>query len=53
MLEAGFDRGDDLKTLAESLGRTRFGIEQRLIKLGKLPMPTGGGRFGTAAAPAP
>lgn len=47
---AGFDRGEDPKSLAEQLGRTRFGIEQRLIKLGKVVVP-GGGRFG-AAAPA-
>lgn len=40
----GFDRGDELKTLAASLGRTRFAIEQRLVKLGKLS----GGRFGAA-----
>lgn len=49
-LGAGFDRGDDPKAMAESLGRTRFGIEQRLIKLGKLPAPEGGGRFGATAA---
>ena len=48
-LEAGFDQGDDAKVLADRLGRTRFGIEQRLIKLGKLPAPAGGGRFGAAA----
>jgi hypothetical protein len=45
MLLAGFDRGDDLKVLADALGRTRFGVEQRLIKLGKIAVP-GGGRFG-------
>jgi hypothetical protein len=50
-LETGFDQGEDAKALADKLGRTRFGIEQRLIKLGKLPAPAGGGRFG-AAAPA-
>jgi hypothetical protein len=49
VLEAGFDRGDDAKALADALGRTRFGIEQRLIKLGKLPQPMGGGRFGASA----
>jgi hypothetical protein len=48
-LEAGFDQGEDAKLLADKLGRTRFGIEQRLIKLGKLPAPAGGGRFGAAA----
>ena len=52
-LEAGFDQGDDPKKLADKLGRTRFGIEQRLIKLGKLPAPAGGGRFGAAAAVSP
>jgi len=50
VLLAGFDRGEDMKAVAESLGRTRFGIEQRLIKLGKVTVP-GGGRFG-AAVPA-
>jgi len=53
LLEAGFDRGEDAKVLADQLGRTRFGIEQRLIKLGKLPAPAGGGRFGAAAAVSP
>ena len=48
-LETGFDQGEDAKVLADKLGRTRFGIEQRLIKLGKLPAPAGGGRFGAAA----
>ena len=52
-LEAGFDRGEEAKVLAERLGRTRFGIEQRLIKLGKLPAPAGGGRFGAAAPVSP
>ncbi len=45
-LVGGFDRGLDLRALAEALGRTRFGIEQRLIKLGKIETPPGGGRFG-------
>ena len=51
VLVSGFDRGDDLKVLADALGRTRFGIEQRLIKLGKVVVP-GGGRFGTPRAAA-
>lgn len=46
-LVGGFDRGDDLKLIADALGRTRFGVEQRLIKLGKVVVP-GGGRFGSA-----
>jgi hypothetical protein len=49
VLVSGFDRGDDLKALADTLGRTRFGIEQRLIKLGKIVVP-GGGRFGAPRA---
>ena len=49
-LESAFDRGVELKDLADMLGRTRFGVEQRLIKLGKLPAPAGGGRFGTGGA---
>jgi hypothetical protein len=49
LLQAGLDRGEDATVLAVKLGRTRFGIEQRLIKLGKLPAPEGGGRFGSAA----
>lgn len=44
-LVAGFDCGDDLKKLADTLGRTRFGIEQRLAKLGKIAAP-GTGRYG-------
>jgi hypothetical protein len=49
VLIAGFDGGSDLKQLAESLGRTRFGIEQRLIKLGKVPPHPGGSRWGSGA----
>ncbi len=49
VLEAGFGQGLELKDMAETLGRTRFGIEQRLIKLGKVPPPPGGGRFGQGA----
>ncbi|MBI5279297.1 MAG: hypothetical protein HY854_22890 [Burkholderiales bacterium] len=52
VLLAGFDSGSDLKQLADSLGRTRFGIEQRLIKLGKVPPYPGGGRFGAGASAA-
>jgi hypothetical protein len=44
VLVEGFDKGDDIKALADALGRTRFGIEQRLVKLGKIAVP-GGGRF--------
>jgi len=51
LLEA-FDRGDDLKMIAGQLGRTRLGIEQRLIKLGKIAAP-GGSRSATSARTGP
>lgn len=35
-----FENGVDLTTIARDLGRTRFGVEQRLIKLGKIAPPT-------------
>ncbi|MBC5767425.1 hypothetical protein [Ramlibacter albus] len=44
-LVAGFESGDEVKKLADTLGRTRFGIEQRLVKLGKIAAP-GSGRYG-------
>ena len=53
LLESSFIAGDELKVLAEKLGRTRFGVEQRLIKLGKLPPAPGGGRFGAANGASP
>ena len=49
-LEQAFDAGVEVKELAQRLGRTRFGVEQRLIKLGKVTPPAGGGRFGQAPA---
>ena len=47
------DAGTNLKDVADALGRTRFGLEQRLIKLGKMPPPAGGGRYpdGTRTGP--
>ena len=50
-LETAFDAGIALKQVAQELGRTAFAVEQRLIKIGKIPAPAGGGRFGTASAP--
>ena len=50
-LETAFDAGIALKQVAQELGRTTFAVEQRLIKVGKVAAPNGGGRFG-AAAPA-
>jgi hypothetical protein len=38
-LVTGFERGAELKDLAAELGRTRFGVEQRLMKLGKIAVP--------------
>ena len=49
-LETAFDAGIPMRQVAQELGRTPFAVEQRLIKLGKIEAPTGGGRFGSAAA---
>ena len=38
-LAAGFDAGQPLEALAAAHGRSRFAIEARLAKLGKVPMP--------------
>lgn len=40
-LVSAFERGESLKAIAEALGRTRFGIEQRLIRLGRVQLPGG------------
>jgi len=45
-LETAFDAGIPIKQVAQELGRTGFAVEQRLIKLGKIEPPAGGGRFG-------
>ena len=50
-LETAFDAGIPVKQVAEELGRTAFAVEQRLIKLGKVAAPAGGGRY-RASAPA-
>ncbi|GAB3773932.1 hypothetical protein GCM10028796_47360 [Ramlibacter monticola] len=49
-LEIAFDAGIPLKQVAQELGRTSFAVEQRLIRLGKVEAPAGGGRFGRPAA---
>jgi hypothetical protein len=49
-LETAFDAGIALKQVAQELGRTAFAVEQRLIKLGKIAAPAGGGRYGKTAA---
>ena len=49
-LETAFDAGIALKQVAQELGRTQFAVEQRLIKLGKVQAPAGGGRFGASGA---
>ncbi|MGE0446173.1 MAG: hypothetical protein AB7P99_13170 [Vicinamibacterales bacterium] len=51
-LLAAFDRGDDLRTIAEALARTKFGVEQRLVKLGRIGAPVGGGRYGATTSAA-
>ncbi|RYF14938.1 MAG: hypothetical protein EOO30_16500 [Comamonadaceae bacterium] len=49
-LEIAFDAGIALKQVAQELGRTQFAVEQRLVKLGKIAAPAGGGRYGNSAA---
>ena len=49
-LETAFDAGIPLKQVAQELGRTAFAVEQRLVRLGKIAAPPGGGRFGASAA---
>ena len=49
-LETAFDAGIPLKQVAQELGRTQFALEQRLVKLGKIAAPAGGGRYGAAAS---
>ena len=49
-LETAFDAGIALKQVAQELGRTQFAVEQRLIRLGKVDAPAGGGRYGNGAA---
>jgi hypothetical protein len=52
-LAEGFDAGQDPAGLAAALGRSRFAVEVRLAKLGRLPMPEKT-RYATAvAAPVP
>jgi hypothetical protein len=40
-LVAGFDAGQTVEALAETHGRSRFAIEARLARYGKVPMPGG------------
>jgi hypothetical protein len=40
-LASAFDAGQSMEALAAAHGRTRFAIEARLAKLGKVPMPAG------------
>ena len=48
-LETAFDAGIPLKQVAQELGRTAFAVEQRLVRLGKIEPPAGGGRYGATA----
>jgi hypothetical protein len=50
-LEAAYAAGADLKLVAQELGRSHFGVESRLVKLGKLP-PRPGMRFAAASSSA-
>ena len=49
-LETAFDAGIPLRQVAQELGRTPFAVEQRLVKLGKVAAPAGGGRYGASTA---
>jgi hypothetical protein len=49
-LETAFDAGIAMKEVAQELGRTPYAVEQRLVKLGKIAPPAGGGRYGASAA---
>lgn len=49
-LETAFDAGIPLRQVAQELGRTAYAVEQRLVKLGKIEPPPGGGRYGAARA---
>jgi hypothetical protein len=40
-LVAGFDAGQTVEALAVAHSRSRFAIEARLARFGKMPMPTG------------
>ena len=51
-LDAAWAAGADLKLIAQELGRTLFGVQARLVKLGKLPQQPGM-RFMTNGAAAP
>ena len=41
-LRMGFDAGTPTKDLAAALGRTRWAVESRLVKLGAMPLARGG-----------
>ncbi|MBC7601657.1 MAG: hypothetical protein H7255_03235 [Ramlibacter sp.] len=49
-LVVAFDAGADTKTLMQRLGRTRFSVEARLVKLGKIEVKGGAVPFRTKAA---
>jgi hypothetical protein len=49
-LRIGFDAGTPTKDLAAALGRTRWAIESRLVKLGALPLNRGDVPMGTGPA---
>jgi hypothetical protein len=49
-VEEGFDAGLEIKQLAADLGRTRFAVESRLVRMGKMP-PRAGMRIPAPAQP--
>ena len=50
-LGTAFDAGIPIKQAAQELGRTAYAVEQRLVKLGKIAAPAGGGRYRDSSAP--
>jgi hypothetical protein len=49
-LAVAFDAGADTKAMMQSLGRTRFSVEARLVKLGRVAPRNGAVPFHTRAA---
>ena len=49
-LAAAFDAGVEIKAIMQTLGRTKFSVEARLVKLGKVAPRDGAVPFRTRAA---
>ena len=49
-LAVAFDAGTDIRTMMNALGRTRYSVEARLVKLGKVAAREGSVPFHTRAS---